>query len=55
LYVARTDGTRLGYWDLVTDEPHPERPELALVLESVYLLWTADRLATVREQSASIA
>lgn len=55
LYVARSDGTRLGYWDLVTDEPHPERPELALVLESVYLLWAGDRLAAAREQSASIA
>jgi hypothetical protein len=65
LYVARADGTRLGYWDLVTDEPHPDRPELMVVLESIYLLWaaefgaadpwTADRLATTSEQSASIA
>jgi hypothetical protein len=65
LYVARADGTRLGYWDLVTDEPHPDCPELMVVLESIYLLWaaefgaadpwTADRLATTSEQSASIA
>lgn len=55
LYVARADGTRLGYWDLVTDEPHPERPELSHLLESVYLLWTTDRSARTPEQDVSIA
>jgi len=55
LYVARADGTRLGYWDLVTDEPHPERPELSHLLESGYLLWTTDRPARTSEQDASIA
>ena len=44
LYVARADGARLGYWDLVTDEPHPERPELIEPLESAYAGWTASRL-----------
>jgi hypothetical protein len=55
LYVARADGTRLGYWDLVTDEPHPERPELSHLLESVYQLWTTDRSDRASEQDASIA
>ena len=55
LYVALADGTRLGYWDLVADEPHPERPELALVLESAYLLWATDRAAASTEPRASIA
>jgi hypothetical protein len=43
LYVARADGTKLGYWDLVTDEAHPERPELTQVLEAAYLLWSLNR------------
>ena len=29
LYVTLADGRKIGYWDLVTDEPHPEKPELA--------------------------
>jgi hypothetical protein len=41
LYVAHADGTRLGYWDLVGDEPHPERPEHADLLESAYAGWVA--------------
>jgi len=32
LYVARSDGSKIGYWDLLTDEPHPESPELAGLL-----------------------
>jgi hypothetical protein len=32
LYVARSDGSKIGYWDLLTDEPHPESPELAELL-----------------------
>jgi hypothetical protein len=39
LYVALVDGTKVGYWDLVTDEPHPERPELVALLESAYARW----------------
>ena len=32
LYVARADGTKVGYWDMLTDESHPESPELADLL-----------------------
>jgi hypothetical protein len=32
LYVTRVDGTKVGYWDLLTDEAHPETPELADLL-----------------------
>jgi len=53
LYVARADGTKLGYWDLVADTPHPERPELEELLESTYLRWTAGRLARTSEESAA--
>lgn len=43
LYVAHADGMKVGYWDLVTDEPHPERPELSAMLEAAYVEWTLGR------------
>jgi hypothetical protein len=43
LYVALADGTKVGYWDLVTDEPHPEKPELHRVLASAYGVWATGR------------
>jgi hypothetical protein len=55
LYFARADGTKLGYWDLVTDEPHPDRPELTGLLETAYLLWTTERFGPTPEETASIA
>ena len=27
LYVTRADGSKVGYWDLMTDEAHPETPD----------------------------
>jgi hypothetical protein len=39
LYVSFADGTKIGYWDLVTDEPHPAAPELHDALESAYSSW----------------
>ena len=32
LYVTRADGSKVGYWDLLTDEGHPETPDLADLL-----------------------
>ena len=32
LYVARADGSKVGHWDLLTDEAHPETPGLADLL-----------------------
>ena len=55
LYVARADGTKLGYWDLVTDEPHPVRPELTDLLESAYEIWTVTRFPRTSAETASIA
>ena len=55
LYVARADGTKLGYWDLITDEGHPERPELAEILELAYLSWGSERFPRTSEETASIA
>jgi hypothetical protein len=39
LYVARAEGTKIGYWDLVADEPHPATPELQDDLEAAYTAW----------------
>lgn len=41
LYVARADGTKLGWWDLQSDDPHPERPEDAEQLGMVVRRWQA--------------
>ena len=43
LYVALADGTKVGYWDLVTDEPHPETAELAPVLDAAHDAWLLGR------------
>ena len=32
LYVARADGSKVGYWDLVTDQAHPASPDQADLL-----------------------
>jgi hypothetical protein len=55
LYVARADGTKLGYWDLVTDEAHPERPELVGILELAHLRWGSERFARRSEETARLA
>lgn len=39
LYVALTDGTKVGYWDLVTDEAHPESAALGALLEGAHEAW----------------
>ena len=55
LYVAYVNGTKVGYWDLVSDTAHPERPELLGLLESAYLRWQTDGFARTSGQDASIA
>jgi hypothetical protein len=55
LYVACADGSRVGYWDLVADEPHPEKPELAGVLELAHRRWGAERFARTSEEIARLA
>ena len=52
LYVTLADGTKIGYWDLVTDEPHPEKPELAGILERAYVRWGSERFARTSEEIA---
>jgi hypothetical protein len=41
LSITLVDGAEVGYWDLVTDEPHPARPALGVFLETAYAEWSA--------------
>jgi hypothetical protein len=43
LYVALADGTKVGYWDLVTDEAHPESVALGALLEGAHEAWLHSR------------
>ena len=43
LYVALVDGTKVGYWDLVTDEAHPETTALGELLEGAHETWLLSR------------
>jgi len=43
LYVALADGSKVGYWDLVTDEPHPETAAFAEVLTQAHEAWLHSR------------
>lgn len=43
LYVALADGTKVGYWDLVTDEAHPESADLGALLDGAYDTWLHSR------------
>jgi hypothetical protein len=43
LYVALADGTKVGYWDLVADEAHPETSDLGALLDGAYDAWLHSR------------
>lgn len=43
LYVETLDGQKLGWWDLTTEEGHPESPEHADALARVRARWTSER------------
>ncbi len=42
LYVARADGTKVGWWDLQTDEGHPEEAAYAVELGEAVRRWQPD-------------
>ncbi len=46
LYVTRTDGSAVGWWDLVTDEGHPETDGDAAVLAESVAAWRSARAET---------
>jgi hypothetical protein len=43
LYVARADGSKVGYWDLLADQAHPESPDQAELLHAAVtsFAWSA--------------
>lgn len=43
LYVTLLDETKVGFWDLVTREPHPESPEHLPALLAAVEAWKAER------------
>ncbi|MHC5557382.1 nuclease-related domain-containing protein [Kocuria sp. U4B] len=54
LYVAHPGGVKLGWWDLVTDEPHPEAPQFLPVLVEAVAGWKAGRRPGDRSTSAPV-
>ena len=40
MYVTRSDGSKIGYWDLLTDEAHPGPGKLAGLLAAAVGTWT---------------
>ena len=42
IYVARADGTKVGWWDLQTDEGHPEEAAYAVELGEAFRRWQAE-------------
>lgn len=57
LYVARSDGTKVGYWDLLTDQAHPETPDLAELLTAAVTTssWPSPNAFTADEDSVEAA
>jgi hypothetical protein len=47
LYVTAADEAKVGWWDLVTGEGHPESPEHASALGAAVAEWTARQEAEV--------
>ena len=45
LYVAAAEDHKIGWWDLLTDEPHPETPADLAVLTDAVTRWKAANLA----------
>jgi hypothetical protein len=43
LYVERADGAEVGWWDLVTDEAHPDAPENLAALTAAVAQWRSDQ------------
>src|SRR4051812_48973677 len=48
LYVTAAGETKIGFWDLLTGEGHPESPEHALALEAAVAVWKAEQDAPIQ-------
>ena len=47
LYVTAVEDRKVGGWDLLTDEPHPETPADLAVLMDAVARWKASNLSDV--------
>ncbi|MGA9749939.1 MAG: nuclease-related domain-containing protein [Nocardioides sp.] len=45
LYATLPDETKVGFWDLLTGEAHPESPEYLPALQTAFEVWKADQEA----------
>jgi hypothetical protein len=52
LYVGRTDETKVGWWDLLTDEAHPETPADLPALTSAVQMWRSGTENASQQESA---
>ena len=55
LYVEVPDGPKVGWWDLATDEAHPESPEDLARLTASVVRWRADHHVPGEAQCSSSA
>jgi hypothetical protein len=53
LYVSLADGSKVGYWDLVADEAHPETPDVGDLLAAARSSWEAESSVEVAKPSAA--
>ena len=55
LYVTTHDETKVGFWDLITNEGHPESPELLPALLRAVEDWTTKQAADRARHAGSLA
>lgn len=55
LYVNRSDDVKVGWWDLIADEGHPERPQDAEALAEAVVVWKSNRPVDNRRAAATPA
>ena len=55
LYVMHADESKIGWWDLTTDEGHPESPEDLAALTAAVERWKAENLAPSGTAAATAA
>ena len=54
VYVTAAGETKLGWWDLVTDEPHPEKPGDLVDLTAAVMTWKATNLVGAPSGTAQL-
>jgi hypothetical protein len=54
LYVSQSDDAKVGWWDLLTDEAHPETPADLLALTSAVQAWRSGTASAHQQASAPV-